>query len=237
MPDSASGSVVLMQPIKRWDYAGEGLDEHDLPAAPLPLIEQWVQDAADRQEAKGDVPEPDAISVATVDAEGQPHVRTVLMRYLGADGPGFYTNYTSRKGLDLQADPKIAAALTWPPMFRAIRFVGVAEKMSVERSTHYFRSRPYGSRIGAWASEQSQPAAGRAQLEAAVASYEQKWPDTGSPEDVPLPDFWGGYVVRCEEVEFWAGRSSRLHDRLVFVRTCDGDLADANSWEIERRQP
>jgi len=226
-----------MQPIERWDYAGEGLDEHDLPDAPLPLIERWVQDAVDRQAAHGDVPEPDAISVATVDASGQPHVRTVLLRYLGVDGPGFYTNYTSRKGRDLADNPRVAAALTWPPMFRAIRFVGVAHKMSVERSAAYFRSRPYGSRIGAWASHQSQPAAGRAQLEAAVASYEQKWPDTGSPEDVPLPDFWGGYVVRCDEVEFWAGRSSRLHDRLVFVRTGDGDLADPASWQVERRQP
>ncbi|WP_446666992.1 pyridoxamine 5'-phosphate oxidase [Flexivirga sp. B27] len=226
-----------MQPIERWDYAGEGLDEHDLPAAPLPLIEQWVQDAVDRQAAKGDVPEPDAISVATVDAAGRPHVRTVLMRHLGADGPGFYTNYASRKGRDLEINPEIAAALTWPPMFRAIRFVGVAHKMSAERSAAYFRSRPYGSRIGAWASRQSEPVGGRAELEEAVASYERKWPDTGSPDDVPLPDFWGGYVVSCDEVEFWAGRSSRLHDRLVFVRTSDGDLTDAASWRVERRQP
>ena len=226
-----------MQPIKRWDYAGEGLDEHELPAAPLPLVEQWMQDAVDRQATRGDVPEPDAISVATVDLAGQPHVRTVLMRHLGADGPGFYTNYTSRKGHDLQDNPNIAAALTWPAMFRAIRFVGVAHRMPVERSEAYFRSRPYGSRIGAWASQKSQPVASRAELEAAVASYEQKWPDTGSPQDVPLPDFWGGYVVRCDEVEFWAGRSSRLHDRLVFVRVGEGDLADPASWEVQRRQP
>lgn len=226
-----------MQPIKRWDYAGEGLDERDLPGAPLALVEQWVQDAVDRQAAEGDVPEPDAISVATADAEGQPHVRTVLMRHLGADGPGFYTNFTSRKGQDLQQNPRVAAALTWPPMFRAIRFVGVAHKMPAERSTAYFRSRPYGSRIGAWASQQSQPVADRARLEAAVASYEQRWPDTGSAEDVPLPDFWGGYVVRCDEVEFWAGRRSRLHDRLVFVRVGEGDLADPAAWSVERRQP
>ncbi|RNI23862.1 pyridoxamine 5'-phosphate oxidase [Flexivirga caeni] len=226
-----------MQPIERWDYAGEGLDEHDLPAAPLPLVERWVQDAVTRQAAKGDVPEPDAISVATADAAGQPHVRTVLMRYLGPDGPGFYTNYTSRKGVDLQENPKVAAALTWPPMFRAIRFVGVAERMTPERSADYFGSRPYGSRIGAWASRQSQPSGSRADLEEAVAAYERMWPDTGSADDVPLPDFWGGYVVRCAEVEFWAGRSSRLHDRLVFLRTGDGDLADENAWRVERRQP
>lgn len=226
-----------MQPIKRWDYAGEGLDEHDLPDAPLPLIEQWLADSVARQDAKGDVPEPDAISVATVDADGQPHVRTVLLRYLGPDGPGFYTNYDSRKGLDLQANSRIAASLTWTPMYRAIRFTGVAQKLPEEQSSAYFRSRPYGSRIGAWASRQSQPVASRAELEAAVASYEKKWPDTGSDDDVPLPDFWGGYVVRCDEVEFWAGRSSRLHDRLVFVRTGDGDLADPTSWKVERRQP
>ncbi|GGB44160.1 pyridoxine/pyridoxamine 5'-phosphate oxidase [Flexivirga endophytica] len=226
-----------MQPIKRWDYAGEGLVEHELPPAPWELVDHWVQDARARQDDKGDVPEPDAISVATVGGDGQPHVRTVLMRYLAQDGPGFYTNFGSRKGLDLEQNPRIAAALTWPPMYRAIRFTGVAQRLSTQIVTDYFRSRPYGSRIGAWASHQSQPVTTRAQLEAAVASYEEKWPDTGSVEDVPLPDFWGGYVVRCDEVEFWAGRSSRLHDRLVYVRTGDGDLAEPGSWRVERRQP
>jgi pyridoxamine 5'-phosphate oxidase len=226
-----------MQPIKRWDYAGEGLDERELPPAPWDLIDQWVSDARTRQGERGDVPEPEAISVATADTDGQPHVRTVLMRYLAQDGPGFYTNFSSRKGLDLAANPRIAAALTWPPMYRAIRFTGLVRRLPEPVVTEYFRSRPYGSRIGAWASHQSQPAANRAELEAAVASYEERWPDTGSPDDVPLPDFWGGYVVRCDEVEFWAGRSSRLHDRLVYVRSGDGDLADESSWRIERRQP
>ncbi|WP_265443654.1 pyridoxamine 5'-phosphate oxidase [Flexivirga meconopsidis] len=226
-----------MQPIKRWDYAGEGLDESELPPAPWAVVERWVDDARIRQEERGDVPEPDAISVATVDGAGQPHVRTVLLRYLTPAGPGFYTNLQSRKGLDLQANPRIAAALTWPAMYRAIRFVGTAQELDRETVTEYFQSRPYGSRIGAWASRQSEPASGRIELEDAVAAYERKWPDTGSADDVPLPVHWGGYAVRCDEVEFWAGRASRLHDRLVYVRCADGDLANPETWRIERRQP
>ncbi|TWE11689.1 pyridoxamine 5'-phosphate oxidase [Rudaeicoccus suwonensis] len=237
MVKSASGSVEAVEPIKRWDYDGDGLDESALPTAPWPVIERWVTDARRRQDAEGDVPEPDAISVATADADGQPHVRTVLMRYLEADGPGFYTNFGSRKGLDLQANPQIAAALTWPPMFRAIRFTGRAVRLDRGIVTEYFQSRPYGSRVGAWASHQSQSAPDRSALESSVAAYEQTFPDHDRPDDVPLPDFWGGYRIECDEVEFWAGRASRLHDRLVFVRTAAGDLADGSVWRIERRQP
>ncbi|GAB3588354.1 pyridoxamine 5'-phosphate oxidase [Calidifontibacter terrae] len=226
-----------MEPIERWDYAGEGLDERDLPAAPLPLIEAWLHQAHQRQQEKGDVPEPDAISVATVDGDGQPRVRTVLMRYLTAAGPGFYTNLDSRKGHDLAGNARVAGTLTWTSMFRAVRFAGVARELDRDTVRDYFESRPWGSRIGAWASQQSQPIGSRADLERQVAQFEAKWPDTGRPDDVPLPDRWGGYVIDCTEVEFWAGRSSRLHDRLVFVRQSEGDLATPGAWRVERRQP
>lgn len=226
-----------MDQIARWDYAGEGLEESQLPGAPWDLVRAWVDAAHARSLAGTDLPEPDQISVGTVDADGRPGVRTVLMRYLQPAGPGFYTNLDSRKARDLAANPRIAATLTWAPMFRAIRFTGTARELDRDTVRAYFESRPWGSRIGAWASAQSQPIHDRTLLEERVRELELRWPDTGRADDVPLPDGWGGYVVECDEVEFWAGRSSRLHDRLVFVREGDGDLATEGAWRVERRQP
>lgn len=223
----------------RIDYDGEGLDEAQLPAAPLELVREWIEAARERGAERGDVPEPTALSIATADGDGAPHVRTVLMRYLEADGPGFYTNLESSKGQDIAANERIAGALTWTMMFRAIRFTGVARELPRDVVRAYFDSRPWGSRVGAWVSKQSQPLASRAELEAANEQMAQRYPDTGSPDDVPLPDFWGGYRIACDEIEFWAGRSSRLHDRLVYVRRDDApaDLADPSAWRIERRWP
>lgn len=226
-----------MEKIERVDYAGEGLAEQDVPAAPWPLIEAWVDQARIRAREQGDVPEPDSLNVATVDEQGRPSVRVVLMRHLDASGPGFYTNLDSAKARDLRANPNIAATLTWPSMFRAIRFSGVAREMDRDHVREYFRSRPWGSRAGAWASHQSQPLADRAEFEQRVAHFEAEFPDRGNPDDVPLPDFWGGFVVECREIEFWAGRRSRLHDRVVFTRSGDGDLSDSGAWSISRRQP
>lgn len=226
-----------MRTVERWDYDGEGIHEESLPAAPWDAVASWVDQARQRAGEQADMREPDAISVATVDPDGQPSVRTVLMRYLSPAGPGFYCNLRSRKALALAQNPRIAATLTWVPMFRAIRFEGTAIQLSREIVTDYFRSRPYGSRIGAWASHQSQPAASRAQLEEDVRRFEQRWPDHGEPDDVPLPDHWGGFVVDCNRVELWGGRSSRLHDRFVYSRVGQGDLADAASWQVQRLQP
>ncbi len=226
-----------MQLIRRWDYDGEGIDESAMPTAPWDAVTQWVDAARSHAQDHPDMPEPDALAVATVADDGAPRVRTVLMRYLETDGPGFYTNLRSAKGRQLAREPRVAAGLTWPSMFRAVRFVGRATPLPREVVQTYFGSRPWGSRISAWASHQSQPVASRADLEEAVAAYERRWPDHGSPDDVPLPDFWGGYVVRCDEVELWAGRRDRLHDRLVYVRDGGGDLADAGSWRLERHQP
>lgn len=230
------GREELIQ-VARWDYDGEGIDEAMLPGDPWTAVTAWVEDARERSLRGDDVPEPDAISVATADASGQPHVRTVLMRYLSPHGPGFYTNLDSAKGRDLAANPLISAALTWPAMFRAVRFTGSAEQLPREVVTQYFQTRPYGSRIGAWASWQSQPIADRAGLEQRTQELMRRWPDTDSEDDVPLPDFWGGYLIRCAEIELWAGRRSRQHDRLVYVRTAAGTLADGQAWRVERRQP
>ncbi|WP_426593766.1 pyridoxamine 5'-phosphate oxidase [Cellulomonas sp. McL0617] len=215
------------------EYLGEGLDEADLAPTPLQQVRDWLAQA----ERRPDVVEPTALSVATVDASGQPNVRTVLMRFLDAAGPGFVTDLGSAKSTEIVATGGIAAALTWPSMYRAIRFRGTAVPLGRDEITDYFRSRPWGSRISAWASRQSRPVADRAALVAAFERYAQRYPDTGSPGDVPVPDGWGGWRIDCAEVELWAGRRDRLHDRLVYVRTAPGDLATADAWTVHRRQP
>lgn len=131
----------------------------------------------------------------------------------------------------------MAVALTWPPMYRAIRFRGRAVMVDRAEVLDYWQSRPWASRISAWTSQQSEPVGSRTDLEEAYARRAAEFPDTGAESDVPVPDFWGGYRVVPDEVEFWAGRRNRLHDRLVFTRVGDGDLGDAASWSVSRRQP
>jgi pyridoxamine 5'-phosphate oxidase len=222
---------------RRIDYEGEGLAEGEVAPAPFPLVQRWVEDAVERDVERGDVPEPTALSVATVDAADVPDVRTVLMRFLDTRGPGFVTNLGSAKAAQLRERPGIAAALTWPSMFRAIRFRGTAELVPREEVAEYYRQRPWASRISAWASRQSAPLTSRADLERTFAEYAARWPDRGGPDDVPVPDFWGGVRVRADTVEFWAGRRDRLHDRLRYRRAAGGDLADPHSWSWERLQP
>lgn len=226
-----------MNDVTRIDYTGTGLSEDEVAPTPWRQAKAWVDDAVERSRAQADVPEPYAISVATVDADGAPNVRTVLMRFFDERGPGFLTNTSSAKGSELAGNPRVAASLTWPAMFRAIRFRGQAVPLGRDEVTDYFGSRPWGSRISAWASRQSEPATSRAELETAYAKYADRWPDHGQPDDVPVPDFWGGYRISCDEVEFWGGRTNRLHDRLVFSRVADGSLDDAEAWSLGRRQP
>jgi pyridoxamine 5'-phosphate oxidase len=226
-----------MVDARRVDYAGEGLSEADVAPTPWQQARHWVNDALARAEAQDDVPEPLALSVATVDAAGLPNVRTVLMRFFDDRGPGFVTGLGSTKGQEIAATGGLAASLTWPAMYRAIRFRGRAQELTREEVATYFGARPWGSRISAWASQQSQPVDGRAQLEAAYERYAAQYPDRGSPDDVPVPDFWGGYRVVCDEVEFWGGRRNRLHDRLVFSRVGEGTLDEAAAWRVWRRQP
>jgi len=226
-----------MKDVSRLDYTGEGLSESEVAPTPWRQLERWLAEAVARSRTDGDVPEPHALSVATVDADGAPNVRTVLMRVLDERGPGFLTNTGSTKGVELDANPRVAASLTWASMFRAVRFRGRAEPLDRQEVADYFVTRPWGSRISSWASRQSAPVASRAALEEAYERYAAQWPDRGAPDDVPLPDFWGGYRIVCDEVEFWGGRRNRLHDRLVFTRVGDGSLDDAAAWRLSRRQP
>lgn len=221
----------------RVDAHGDGLAESDVLESPYLQVRAWVDGALAAAASWVEGSEPMAMSVATVDPSGAPNVRTVLMRFFDQRGPGFVTNLQSTKSVELAANPRIAAGLTWPVLHRAIRFRGVAESLSRQEVEEYFDSRPYGSRLSAWASEQSRPASGREELERRWHEALARYPDRGEHGDVPVPDFWGGYRIRCDEVEFWAGRQNRLHDRLVFTRTGDGNLADAGSWALSRRQP
>ncbi len=222
---------------QRTDYPGEGLSEAELAATPFQQARTWVDDAFARARTDSGLVEPSAMSVATVDAQGRPNVRTVLMRFFDERGPGFVSSTDSTKGVELAANPAMAAGLTWPGLFRAIRFRGSAEMMAAVEVDAYWRSRPWGSRISAWASVQSAPVASRGELKAAFDRYAARWPDHGRPDDVPVPDSWRGYRLVPHEVEFWAGRRDRLHDRLVFRRVGQGHLDDPTSWEVGRLQP
>ena len=226
-----------MSDALRREYHGEGLTESELAATASEQARRWLDDAVYRSVERDDVPEPLAMSVATIDASGRPDVRTVLLRFLDQQGPGFVSNLQSAKGVQIAANPAVAAAIVWPAMYRAIRFRGVARQLARDEVGRYFRERPWGSRIGAWASRQSQVIQDRVGLEEAYQRYAAQWPDLGGPDDVPVPEFWGGWRITCDEVEFWAGRADRLHDRLVFVRVGGGGLDDASAWRVERRQP
>ena len=234
MSASPDGIIPRTPPtVDHVDYSGEGLAEGEVPGAPFGLISSWVDAARSRQVARGDVPEPLSIEVATVDEQGRPDVRTVLMRFLDERGPGFVTSLESAKSQQLQATPFVAATLTWPAMFRAIRFRGRAELVGAAEIDAYFAARPRGSQLSAWVSHQSQPIEGRESLESAWAEVEARF----EGQDVPRPDYWGGWRIVCDEVEAWAGRSNRLHDRFRWTRAGEAGLDVASAWRVERLQP
>ena len=207
----------------RRDYSARGLTEDDLAADPMTMFAAWFDDAG----AAG-LYEPNAMVVSTVSADGQPSSRMVLLKGFSADGFVFFTNQASRKGVELAAEPRCALLFPWHPLERQVRVEGTASVLPDEDVTAYFASRPRGSRLGAHASHQSRVVGSRAELDAAYGAAEAAHPD-----EVPVPEEWGGYRVRPDVVEFWQGRPGRMHDRLVYRRT-GGDL---EVWRTERLAP
>lgn len=216
------GAPVAGLAALRRRYARGELDEADVAPDPLTQFAAWLDEAL-----AGQVAEPNAMVLATATSDGVPSARTVLLKGLDERGFVFYTNYESAKAADLDANPRAALVFPWHAMERQVRVTGTAERVSREESAAYFASRPRDSKLGAWASPQSQVVADRATLDRAYAELEARW---GEDEEIPLPDFWGGYRVRPERVEFWQGRHGRLHDRIGYRREDAG-------WVIERLAP
>ena len=199
-----------------------GLTEATLAGDPMTQFARWMADAEARS-----LPEPTAMVLATVSAEGRPRARTVLLKGHGQPGFTFYTNRTSRKGQDLAANGRACVVFPWFAMGRQVTAEGDVRIMSQEESEPYYRSRARRSQIGAWASRQSQLIGSRAELDDRVAELERRWPPPG---DIPMPDFWGGYVLVPETVEFWQAGTFRLHDRLRYRRVDGG-------WAVDRLSP
>lgn len=208
----------------RRDYARTALREEDAAADALEQFQRWLAEAA-----AADPDDYTSMILATADRQGRPSARTVLLKGYDERGFVFYTNYDSRKGRELAENPQAALVFYWAALDRQIRIEGRVEKTSREESEAYFRSRPVGSRIGAWASRQSAVIASRDDLERETRDLLERF-----GEDVPLPDTWGGYRVIPEAMEFWQGRLDRLHDRLVYRRLAGGG---SGGWTIERLSP
>lgn len=204
----------------RKSYMKGSLSEEDVQPNPIDQFRIWFDQAQ-----HAELPEPNAMTVASVDADGKPSARTVLIKEVTNEGFVFFTNYESRKGQALTANPQAALLFFWPELERQIRVEGSVEKISEKESDDYFHSRPLDSRIGAWASPQSQVISGRTQLVTKAAEYALKF-----ALNPPRPPHWGGFRVKPEALEFWQGRPSRLHDRIQYLKNND-------AWTIQRLAP
>lgn len=198
------------------------LSETDVAPNPIAQFEQWMQQALNSE-----LPEPTAMTLATATPDGRPSARIVLLKGIDASGFVFYTNYESRKGLELEQNPRAALLFFWPELERQVRIEGRVERISAEESTAYFQSRPKESQLGAWASPQSRVIAGREVVE---QCYQELSAQFKHDEKLPLPPFWGGYRLVPTYFEFWQGRPSRLHDRICYA-------LNQGNWTIARLAP
>ena len=206
----------------RRDYAARGLTEEDLLGDPIAQFQSWFEDAC-----RAEVFEPNAMTLATVGADGQPSARVVLLKGVDRRGLAFFTNLMSRKSRELDANASAALVFWWGPLARQVRFEGTVERVADAEADAYFASRPRGSQIGAWASPQSAVIADRRALEDAARAHEERF-GAGA---VPRPEFWGGFRLLPLRAEFWQGRTDRLHDRLRYSRDASG------GWRLERLAP
>jgi pyridoxamine 5'-phosphate oxidase len=206
----------------RADYARGELRAEDLKSDPIEQFGLWFKQACD-----AGLLEPNAMSLSTVSGDGQPSLRTVLLKSFDARGFVFFTNLGSRKAREIAGNSRIALLFAWLPLERQVAVTGTAERISTAETLKYFLTRPRGSQIGAWVSNQSSVIASRKLLEMEWERMKEKF----AHGDVPRPSFWGGYRVRPRQIEFWQGRRNRLHDRFVYTRQSDG------SWTIERLAP
>ncbi|MFJ3900245.1 pyridoxamine 5'-phosphate oxidase [Streptomyces sp. NPDC090025] len=210
----------------REQYRTMELTVADLAPEPVEQFARWFKETA----ANPAIHEPNAMVVSTADRDGRPSSRTVLLKHYDQGGFVFYTNYASRKGRELAANPYVALLFPWHPLARQVLVTGRAERVGRDETVAYFRTRPHGSQLGAWASEQSSVIASRAELLGRYEELEARYP---AGEQVPVPPEWGGFRVVPETIEFWQGHENRLHDRLRYVR----DAADPETWRVERLAP
>ncbi|MEU1041345.1 pyridoxamine 5'-phosphate oxidase [Streptomyces sp. NPDC005907] len=211
----------------RAHYRAGGLDEPDLAPHPMDQFGRWFEQAA-QAAVRGVVYEPNAMVVSTADADGRPSARTVLLKQYDERGFVFYTNYDSRKARELAANPHVSLLFPWHPMARQVIVQGVARRTGRDETAAYFRTRPHGSQLGAWASAQSTVIDSRTELDASYEELTARYPEG---ERVPVPPHWGGFRIAPRSVEFWQGRENRLHDRLRYVAGADG------AWRVERLSP
>ncbi|NDZ80553.1 pyridoxamine 5'-phosphate oxidase [Streptomyces sp. SID10853] len=211
----------------REQYRSAVLAEADLAAAPMDQFTRWFADAV-----AGGLHEPNAMIVSTATPQGSPSARTVLLKHFDADGFVFYTNYDSRKGRELAANPQVSLLFPWHRIARQIMVTGTAARITREETEAYFRTRPHGSQLGAWASAQSSVIASREELTSRYEELAARYPEG---TEVPVPENWGGYRVTPGTAEFWQGHENRLHDRLRYVRAGNGETEPG--WRVERLCP